>query len=240
VVVQTSQQLELARASLRDKAHVEQIPSFAELGRDPAAPGFGSAESPVAFSSLEDEEAAGNVPEPEAFLWAARLVEYKLPLKYVELARALPQARFWMVAPETSETPEGLLEELTEAAAETRNLELLPPLWRESVLELISRSVAIAVTSRHEGMPNVFLEAWARGVPVISLHFDPDRKLASEGLGLFADGSWDEFVAAAGKLWAEPQLRRQLGEKGRQYVERVHSPDAVGERWTATVREALG
>jgi glycosyltransferase involved in cell wall biosynthesis len=197
---------------------VEQIPSFAELGGDPAH----------------------NGGRAEAFLWAARLVEYKLPFRYVELARALPQAHFWMVAPWTSETPEGLLEQLTEAAAETPNLELLPPLWREGVLELIDRSAAVVVTSRHEGMPNVFLEAWARGVPVMSLHFDPDRKLESEGLGLFADGSWDDFVAAAGKLWAEPQLRRQLGDRGRQYVERVHSPDAVAERWTATVREALG
>jgi glycosyltransferase involved in cell wall biosynthesis len=218
VVVQSSQQLELARTSLGDKARVEQIPSFAELGGDPAH----------------------NGGKAEAFLWAARLVEYKLPFRYVELARALPQAHFWMVAPWTSETPEGLLEQLTEAAAETPNLELLPPLWREGVLELIDRSAAVVVTSRHEGMPNVFLEAWARGVPVMSLHFDPDRKLESEGLGLFADGSWDDFVAAAGKLWAEPQLRRQLGDRGRQYVERVHSPDAVGERWTATVREALG
>jgi glycosyltransferase involved in cell wall biosynthesis len=228
VVVQTSQQLELARRSLGDEVSVEQIPSFAEFGGDPAG-NRGAA-----------EQAAGSGSEAEAFLWAARLVEYKLPFRYVELARALPEARFRMVAPWTSETPEGLLERLTDAAAETPNLELLPPQWRESVLELIDRSAAVVVTSRHEGMPNVFLEAWARGVPVISLHFDPDRKLASEGLGLFAGGSWDEFVAAAGRLWREPELRRQIGDKGRSYVARVHSPGAVGERWTAAMREALG
>lgn len=244
VVVQTSQQRELARGVFGEGARVEQIPSFAELEPTPAASEQGAegdrwSEPKARIPRLS----AGSRPSeasPSAFLWAARLVEYKLPFRYVELARALPEARFWMVAPWTSETPEGLLDRLTDAAAETPNLELLPPQWRESVLELIRRAAAVVVTSRHEGMPNVFLEAWARGVPVISLHFDPDRKLAGEGLGLFAGGSWDEFVAQAGRLWREPELRRQIGEKGRAYVARVHSPDAVGERWTAAMREALG
>jgi glycosyltransferase involved in cell wall biosynthesis len=217
VVVQTTQQLELARRGLGAAARVELIPSFAE---------------PTNTSTP--------APEPEAFLWVARLVAYKLPLRYVELARGLPEARFWMVAPRTSETPEALSEQLTDAAGDTANLELLPHQWREKVLELIGRSAAVVVTSRHEGMPNVFLEAWARGVPVISLHFDPDGKLAGEGLGLFAGGSWDEFVAAARKLWTEPELRRQIGDRGREYVARVHSPEAVGERWTVVLREALG
>jgi glycosyltransferase involved in cell wall biosynthesis len=144
-----------------------------------------------------------------------------------------------MVARWTSDTPEALVEQLTDAADETPNLELLPPQWREKVLELMGRSAALVVTSRYEGMPNVFLEAWAAGIPVISLHFDPDQRIADEGLGLFADGSWDEFVAAARKLWTNPELRRQLGDRGREYVARVHSPEAVGERWAAALREAL-
>ncbi len=160
VVVQTTQQLELARKGLGAGARVELIPSFAQ-----------------------PSPASTPAPEPEAFLWAARLVEYKQPLRYVDLARALPEAHFWMVAPWTSDTPEGLLEQLTDAARDTPNLELLPHQWRDKVLELIGRSAAVVVTSSHEGMPNVFLEAWARGVPVISLHFDPDRPDCRRGAG---------------------------------------------------------
>ncbi len=112
---------------------------------------------------------------------------------------------------------------------------------RQEVLELIGRSTAVVVTSRHEGMPNVFLEAWARGVPVISLHFDPDGRIAGEGLGLFADGSWDEFVAAARRLWTEPELRRQIGDR-EQRLRRAGStpPRRLEQRWAAALREALG
>ena len=34
---------------------------------------------------------------PEAFLWVGRFVTYKRPLEYVALARAMPEARFWMI-----------------------------------------------------------------------------------------------------------------------------------------------
>lgn len=217
VVVQTTQQQELARRGLGDRARVEVIPSFAQAPSGSPTP-----------------------PEPDAFLWAARVVEYKLPMRYVELARALPEARFRMVAPWTSDTPRPLFEELTEAAGETPNLELLPHQWRQKVLELMTRSTAVVVTSRHEGMPNVFLEAWAMGIPVISLNFDPDGRIAGEGLGLFADGSWEEFVAAAKRLWTDAELREQIGERARRYVAELHSPDAVGERWAAALRDTQG
>jgi glycosyltransferase involved in cell wall biosynthesis len=216
VVVQTRQQLELARRELADGARVELISSFAE----PA-------------------DGLPRATEPEAFLWVGRLVDYKLPLRYVELARAIPEARFRMITPTTLETPDVLSKQLAEAADELPNLELLPRQWRETVLELVSRSTAVVVTSRYEGMPNVFLEAWARGAPVISLHFDPDGKIANEGLGLFAAGSWREFVEGARSLWRDPQLRREIGARARDYVAREHSPGAVGDRWAEALRNAL-
>ena len=217
VVVQTNQQLELASRTLGNVARVKLIPSFAELGNT-STPAL----------------------EPEAFLWAARLVPYKQPLRYVELARAIPEARFRMIAPRTIETTDTLSQQLTEAAAELPNLELLLNQWRETVLETIARSVAVVVTSRTEGMPNVFLEAWSQGVPVISLHFDPDGKISSKGLGVFADGSWARFVEAARTLWREPRLRRDIGDRARAYVAAEHSLEAVGRRWAETLRDALG
>jgi glycosyltransferase involved in cell wall biosynthesis len=216
VIVQTGQQLELARHELGDGARVELIPSFAE-------------------------PADGSPPTTEsgAFLWVGRLVDYKLPLAYVELARALPEARFRMITPTTLESPEALSRQLAVAAGELPNLEVLPRQWRKRVLELVSRSTAVVVTSLHEGMPNVFLEAWARGAPVLSLHFDPDGKIASEGLGLFAGGSWERFVEGARALWGDPGLRREIGHRVRDYVAKEHSPEAVGDRWAEALRDAL-
>jgi glycosyltransferase involved in cell wall biosynthesis len=209
VVVQSEQQLELTRKVV-DDGRATLIPSFTE---------------PASVRSPPGDDAP--------LLWVGRVIEYKLPLSFVDLAQALPEARFRMVAFLTGESPPALSEQLDKASQRAPNLEVVPQVRREQVLEWIARCTAVVSTSRYEGMPNVFLEAWTRGVPVISLHFDPDDRIARERTGICADGSWDRFVEAATMLRDDPRLRDQLGSNGRAYVERVHSLEAVGERWAS-------
>jgi glycosyltransferase involved in cell wall biosynthesis len=207
LVVQTGQQRELARRVLPD-IDPTVIPSFAE----PA----------------EGANGAGRY-----FLWADRLVEYKLPERYVELATALPDARFRMVAGVTDETAPGLAERIESAAERLPNFELLPPRPRSQLLEEMQQAVAVVKTSRIEGMPNGFLEAWARGVPVLSLNVDPDSKIEDNGIGVAAGGSMERFIDAAATLWSNPDLRNTMGERARQFIQEVHSPEAVADRWVA-------
>jgi glycosyltransferase involved in cell wall biosynthesis len=207
LVVQTRRQRELARDAFPDGEPVV-IPSFAEPA--PSVNGRG-----------------------RYFLWADRLVEYKLPDRYVELAEALPDARFRMVAAVNNETPPGMAERIESAADRLPNLELLPPRPRSQLLEEMQEAVAVVKTSRIEGMPNAFLEAWARGLPVLSLNVDPDAKIEDNRIGVAAGGSMERLIAAAATLWAEPDERQAVGERARQFIRDVHSPEAVADRWGA-------
>jgi len=215
MVVQSRRQGELA-AQVVDSSKIDVIPSFAEPGNE-----------------------RRNVKADVGFVWAGRLVEYKLPLRYLQLAESVPEARFRMFAIRTGETPQALRKQLAEEAAQVPNLALGPGQSRERLLEFVAKSTAVVVTSRHEGMPNLFLEAWARGTPVLSLHFDPDGVIAAEALGICAGGSWSLFVAGARRLWGDERLRRELGERGRAYVRRVHSVEAVAGRWAEVLRATL-
>jgi glycosyltransferase involved in cell wall biosynthesis len=217
VVVQTEQQARLARKSTGDEARVHVIRSFSDPG------------PPARHSESSD-----------SFLWVGRTVPYKLPLEYAALARAMPDVRFRMVAPVIGESPADLVGEVAAADRELANLELLGHVWRESVLDLIDRAAAVVLTSEYEGMPNVFLEAWGRGVPVLSLHFDPDGVIAREGVGLFAEGSRERLVDEARRLWDDSDLRAEMGARGREYVARTHAPDVIGERWAQLLGEVLG
>jgi glycosyltransferase involved in cell wall biosynthesis len=213
LVVQTRQQRDLARRALPG-VDPALIPSFAQ----PAS---------------RTEQC------PEYFLWINRLMDYKLPERYIELAQAVPQARFRMLGVTTREASAELVERVRTGAERLPNLELLPELRREELLEQIDRAVAVVTTSRVEGMPNTFLEAWARGVPVLSLSVDPDARIVEQGIGIVADGSMQRFIEAAAELWEDRSARAEMGERARRFVRERHSPAAVAARWDDLLRELL-
>ena len=101
----------------------------------------------------------------------------------------------------------------------------------------IASSVAVVNTSVLEGMPNVFLEAWSNGKPVLTLQFDPDGVVGRNGLGISAQGSWDRFVEGARELWAG-RNGEQDAKRLREYVEQTHSPEAVGAQWEEVIGSA--
>jgi glycosyltransferase involved in cell wall biosynthesis len=178
------------------------------------------------------EPAPARAGEPDAFLWAGRLVWYKRPLAFVELAKALPEARFRMVyVPIAYSGAAELRAALEREAAGVPNLELLPQRPRPELLRLLEQAVAIVSTGDFEGMPNVFLEAWARGVPSLALSFDPDGLIEARGLGAFARGSQERLVEAARRLWQERRDQAAVAERCRRYVREQHSAEAAADGW---------
>ncbi|HEX6506174.1 MAG TPA: glycosyltransferase family 4 protein [Chloroflexota bacterium] len=166
----------------------------------------------------------------EAFVWIGRFASYKRPDRYVELARSLPEARFWMVAVPSADGKE--LEQATRAAANTLpNLELLEPRSLNEVGKLMESAVACVNTSDFEGMPNVLLEGWARGVPALAFAHDPGGVIERHGLGGFAGGSFERFQALAAALWRERTNDEVTSSRCREYVATHHSSDAIAKAW---------
>jgi glycosyltransferase involved in cell wall biosynthesis len=192
--------------------------------------------SPALIRSIA-EPAPQRDGEPEAFLWIGRLVSYKRPLAYIELARALPQARFWMVPVPPEHAPEtDLMAAFDRAATSVQNLELLAPRPRRELMDVMDRAVAVVNTADFEGMPNIFLEGWARGVPALAFGHDPDGLIERHGLGAFAHGSLERLVELASRLWRDRQDQTEVAERCRRYILDYHSAEAVGARW----QEVLG
>jgi glycosyltransferase involved in cell wall biosynthesis len=213
LVVQTSQQRELAVAAF-PKLDPVLIPSFCQ----PAEPSPG---------------------DGRYFLWVNRMVDYKRPELYLELAAAVPEARFRMVAPITGGTAPELAAAIRARAAELPNVELYDSLPREQLLDQVNSATALVSSSAVEGMPNTFMEAWARAVPVLSLSVDPDGRIAENAAGIVAGGSLEEFAAGARRLWTDAELRSEAGARGRRFVRTTHSAEAVADRWAETLRPLI-
>lgn len=172
---------------------------------------------------------------PDTFLWAGSLAWYKRPLVVLELARAVPEATFRMVCVPVA-GQEQLAGQVYAEARSVPNVEMLPPLPRRRLLELNEQAVAIVNTSDFEGMPNTFLEGWARGVPALALRHDPDSVIQTHGLGVFAGGSFEAFVTAAQELWAYRDRQSEVARRCRSYVAAHHRAEVVVSKW----EEALG
>lgn len=213
VVVQTDDQLRIAREHFPRLPQPVQVNSFVE----PAAAARGAG---------------------EAFLWVSRLADYKRPLLYADLAEAVPEARFWMIATAVeAQWHQQTLAELRRRAAALPNLELLDQRPHTELQALIGRAVAMVNTSSYEGMPNTWLEGWALGVPALTLSFDPDGRIAAHGLGVAAGGNWEDFVAGARRLWEWRADRGGLGPAVRGYVADAHG-EQVAQRWADVISRA--
>lgn len=208
VVVQSGDQVELLR---------ERFPHVGE---------------PLQVNSFVEPAPTGD-RDGEAFMWVSRLVDYKRPLLYADLAAEVPEARFRLVPIRTSAPEyERTLAELERRAGELSNLEVLPQRPHAELQELIGSAVAMVNTSSFEGMPNTWLEGWARGVPALTYSFDPDGRIAANGLGSAAGGDWTAFVSATRSLWAGRANRN--GDHYREYVATAHGT-RVTDAWAELV-----
>lgn len=187
--------------------------------------------TPILINSAT-ELADLNELEPQAFLWATRTEANKRPLEYLELARSLPDARFWMLTAQgTGRDDARLWAEVEKTAAELPNVELLPPRPRPELMKLMERAVAVVSTSEYEGLPNIFMEGWSRGVPALAFSHDPDGIISSYGLGGCAEQRRERFTELARELWDARANHSDSAARCRAYVESNHSLQTVGARW---------
>lgn len=186
-------------------------------------------------------EVPAEVPPPgDEVLWVGMLRPEKRPERVLALARALPRVRFTVVGgPPASGLPgaEDARAFLREAASLPNVLcaGYQPP---EAVAPFYERAALVINTSSGEGFPNVFLEAWALGRPVVTDGIDPDGVIERHGLGIRANGS-EAMAEAIGGLLGDTARRRQFGDNCRRYVAETHGVDAVLDRYEAILREIV-
>jgi glycosyltransferase involved in cell wall biosynthesis len=86
---------------------------------------------------------------------------------------------------------------------------------------LFDRAKVFLNTSSIEGFPNTFLQAWIRGVPVVSF-FDPDALIRRLSLGRVAS-SLDEMREAIRGLLEFDVDRQLIGRRAREFAAREYT-----------------
>lgn len=163
---------------------------------------------------------------PLTVLWVANFKRWKQPELFVALAnelRDLESVRFVMVGAAASGT--GTVDWNAAVMAqikEARNLDYLGPLPQAEINRLFARAHVFVNTSKWEGFPNTFIQAWMREVPVVSLSVDPDQVLAHGKMGIAAETP-GALASAVRALITDPARRAEYGARARRYALREHS-----------------
>jgi glycosyltransferase involved in cell wall biosynthesis len=98
-----------------------------------------------------------------------------------------------------------------------------------ALANLYAGAALLACTSKLEGFPTTFLEAWSLGVPVVTT-FDPDSLVAAHGLGEVAANLHDFITKLKGVL-GDPERRENYGAAARNYYDAHHSVPEVSRRF---------
>jgi glycosyltransferase involved in cell wall biosynthesis len=159
-------------------------------------------------------------------LWVAQIrPEKQLPL-LLDLAISMPELRFAVIGGFVGALPKDEEAQLEARMLQLPNLEYLGPQPHDAIAAALARSKALVNTSRAEGFPNTMLEAWALGVPVVSLSVNPGGVITREGLGLVSGGVGG-LAADLRRICADRRLNESCGARGAAYVQAHHSVEAV-------------
>ena len=95
--------------------------------------------------------------------------------------------------------------------------------------------------SRHEGFPMVVLEAWARGIAVVTTPVGGLPDVIEEGKNCltFPSADVDALTMQLRKLMESPALRRNTAEYSKSFGERVFAPVKVNESIEKLYEEIL-
>lgn len=195
-------------------------------------------ESRVIDSLLEMPAAApGLTARDIGALWVGNIRALKRPRLFLQAAARLPQMSFHMIGGPLPGT-ERLFEEVRLQAQALPNVVFHGFVPQHEIGSYFERARVFVSTSEVEGFPNTYMQAWARGTPVVAF-LDPERLVSQNDLGAIVT-SVDELCAAISRLTQHAAQWQAVSLRSRRFVdERGAGKDTVAE-YAAALAGLLG
>jgi glycosyltransferase involved in cell wall biosynthesis len=174
-------------------------------------------------------------PDNDRVLWVGTIHNYKRPELLLDIAERLPERRFVMIGGPSiggERLKAGYFEAVRERAKRLPNVEFTGFLPLAQVEPWFDRARLLVLTSVYEGMPNVFLQAWARGVPTVST-VDVGAPVNT----VVADAA--QGAAKVEALLGDTALWNQASSDSLAYFERNHSSSEVLARYARLLEELV-
>ena len=190
--------------------------------------GFGKASTPLRMPCVGFSDSVADVATGDSrfnVLWVGRISEEKRPDWVQQLARDLPDVDFTIVGGPNRDS--AYSQEVLSDEAALPNVSFVGRIAHEDMAPYYARADLLICTSVYEGFPNVFLEAWSTGTPVVTT-CDPDGLVQGEGLG-YAANDLPGLADAIRRLAGDAGLHTRMCAAARDYFDNNHRLDPAME-----------
>ncbi len=163
-----------------------------------------------------DKERIPDLPTriPKNFVFVGALDKRKGFVEFFELVKKAPLHSFVVIGHTRDKKSSQIYNQLKSFD----NVALLGDLNHYDTLCQIANSKGMISTSLMEGFPNIFIEAWSLGIPVLSLNVDPGDVIKREALGKVANGKIEILLDAMNNI----NITDEFANKAKAYVEHNH------------------
>jgi len=169
--------------------------------------------------------------------FVGRLAPPKDPFALLEAVKKLPEGVLLLVG-------DGELRPLVERSI--RELGLVDRVrllgQRSDIPRILAASNIFVLSSRWEGLPYTIIEAMMAGLPVVATEVGGVPELVEDGVTGFLIPPRDPeaLAEALQKLIADPELRRRMGQAGREKALKEFTLDRMLRETERVYREVLG
>lgn len=147
-------------------------------------------------------------------LWIGRLQPWKHPEIFIDIALGLKKRPYSFIAI-GKPMNNGIAKKFRYYDKQLLNFSFLGELSNYEVINYLERAKILVNTSDFEGLSNTFIEAWLKGVPIVSLSVDPDNMIKEHNLGRVS-GNIDLMCLDINEmlenkaLWHEQSIKTQI------------------------------
>ncbi|MFK7913939.1 MAG: glycosyltransferase family 4 protein [Pseudomonadales bacterium] len=173
---------------------------------------------------------------PKSVLWVGRVAPVKRVEWILEIATAQPDYQFRLVCGLNHKTDYAV--RLVEQLEQLSNVTLIDSMSRPELFVEYQKASVLLLTSRMEGFPNVFIEAWLAGTPVLST-FDPDQLVLNNRLGWIEDTQAALIARLAGGLFESQEQEAGMRDRVLRYAQEHHAPEVLLPRFETMLRSLL-
>jgi glycosyltransferase involved in cell wall biosynthesis len=175
-----------------------------------------------------DRAALDTPPDVPLVLSMGRFVERKGFHTLIEATARLPDTHLWLLG--DGEERDNLQKLATDLGVANR---VRFAGWREDARPFLAAADIFVMSSSHEPLGNVILEAWAQGTPVISSRSEGPLWFMRDGEnGLMVDvGDADGFARAIERIANDRVLGATLAERGHETLVNQFSKEAITDAY---------